>query len=614
MSKINNTNSYDNDGKSSKLIIISKSRLSSAKDNSNFMTIYEGDKKITCDIGKENIQKKKLKKVFSTLKEALLKYSSSTGKLDISIKKMNNIPKRNKLNISINNEIKYNNQNKHNLNTIETCNELITYGNNKEIKIEKNIRSNYNNKIKKKDIIEDNFKNKSKNDNREEEKENDNEGEDSFDFNLEELKIINIEKLNNNKNISQQKNTNLLTQNYFKNIKYKNKLIEENYHIYKSEEIKKNSKESDKAVKSISELKSRNEQLIKILDSERSSNKQYLNLNFQNKKNDNIDKNNLKTEERQLVQNDEENKKDSPLNSQSDDKNSIENKIFKFDKKTVESENYFNCSICEYSYLESAMFIPDCNVHYLCKKCTKNYYEELIDDGFKELFCPFLQCKKGVNLNKLKSFISQNHFSRFQSYKTYLKNSEENKLIYSRLKTNINKENVEFYSRKHVIDINTNKNFYNYKGSKDSFCPFCNEETLFKLTNNHFYKCLNCLSKVCKYCFKEFNSKHIDYNYPGRCKVYFRCDDLNDNKQNKFCLFLKQLLFVIVIYYLTFAGLFLLFRNKFFIFFDVSKKNLFPFKYILCYFFSILIFIIAIPFIVIIYPYFPSIITLFDYK
>ena len=102
MSKINNTNSYDNDGKSSKLIIISKSRLSSAKDNSNFMTIYEGDKKITCDIGKENIQKKKLKKVFSTLKEALLKYSSSTGKLDISIKKMNNIPKRNKLNISIN--------------------------------------------------------------------------------------------------------------------------------------------------------------------------------------------------------------------------------------------------------------------------------------------------------------------------------------------------------------------------------------------------------------------------------------------------------------------------------------------------------------------------------
>ena len=215
MSKINNTNSYDNDGKSSKLIIISKSRLSSAKDNSNFMTIYEGDKKITCDIGKENIQKKKLKKVFSTLKEALLKYSSSTGKLDISIKKMNNIPKRNKLNISINNEIKYNNQNKQNLNTIETCNELITYGNNREIKIEKNIRSNYNNKIKKKDIIEDNFNNKSKNDNREEEKENDNEEEDSFDFNLEGLKIINIEKLNNNKNISQQKNTNLLTQNYF---------------------------------------------------------------------------------------------------------------------------------------------------------------------------------------------------------------------------------------------------------------------------------------------------------------------------------------------------------------------------------------------------------------
>ena len=202
MSKINNTNSYDNDGKSSKLIIISKSRLSSAKDNSNFMTIYEGDKKITCDIGKENIQKKKLKKVFSTLKEALLKYSSSTGKLDISIQKLNKIPKRNKLSFSKNNGIENNHQNKGLLNTIETCNELINNENNKEIKIiDKNKRGNFSKEIKKRELLESNYNNKSESNNRE---------EDSLDFNLEGLKIINIEKLNNNKNINHQNNINLL--------------------------------------------------------------------------------------------------------------------------------------------------------------------------------------------------------------------------------------------------------------------------------------------------------------------------------------------------------------------------------------------------------------------
>ena len=252
MSKINETNSYNNDGKSSKLIIISKSRLSSAKDNPNFITFYDRDNKITCDIGKEKIQKKKLKEVFSTLKEKLLKYSSSTGKLDISIQKLNKIPKRNKLSFSKNNGIENNHQNKGLLNTIETCNELINNENNKEIKIiDKNKRGNFSKEIKKRELVESNYNNKSESNNRE---------EDSLDFNLEGLKIINIEKLNNNKNIKQNKN-----------------LLEDYYHIYKSEEIQRNSKQSDKAVKSINEIKSNNNIMIKVLDSERSENKKHIN-------------------------------------------------------------------------------------------------------------------------------------------------------------------------------------------------------------------------------------------------------------------------------------------------------------------------------------------------
>ena len=57
------------------------------------------------------------------------------------------------------------------------------------------------------------------------------------------------------------------------------------------------------------------------------------------------------------------------------------------------------------------MFKPECNVHYLCKRCTKNYYEDLIDDGVKELLCPFMKCKKGIDLNKLKTFISEKHYN-----------------------------------------------------------------------------------------------------------------------------------------------------------------------------------------------------------
>ena len=79
---------------------------------------------------------------------------------------------------------------------------------------------------------------------------------------------------------------------------------------------------------------------------------------------------------------------------------------YKSNIQSMKDEDYYNCRICEYSYIESAMFLPECNIHYLCKRCTKNYYEEIIDEGNKELFCPFLQCKKGVNIEKLKTFIS----------------------------------------------------------------------------------------------------------------------------------------------------------------------------------------------------------------
>ena len=220
--------------------------------------------------------------------------------------------------------------------------------------------------------------------------------------------------------------------------------------------------------------------------------------------------------------------------------------------------------------------------------------------------------KKEINLDKLRHFISVKHYNRLNINIRDSYNSAENKLIFSRLKTDYNKENVELYSKRHVIDINTNKDLYNYRGEEKGFCPFCSEQALFTQTNNIFYKCLNCLTKICKYCFKEYNNRHLDSNYPGRCKIFYRNKVITLIKQGGFVKFFLELFFVIALYYLTFVGIFLLLRDYFYSFFNISKKKNFC-KYFFSYCFTIFIFLILFPFIIIIFPYFPSISAMFDY-
>ena len=180
------------------------------------------------------------------------------------------------------------------------------------------------------------------------------------------------------------------------------------------------------------------------------------------------------------------------------------------------------------------------------------------------------------------------------------------------IKSDYKTEDIEHYSKKHVIDINSNRILYNYKGVNEKFCPICNEHSLFTQTNNHFYKCLNCLTKVCKFCFKEYNISHFDMTNPNNCKVFHRFSEINQNKTNKILLFLLELFFVIASYYLTFIGIFLCLRDCFSIVFNI-KKNANCCKYIFCYCFSVVIFILLIPFIIIIFPFFPSISAMLDY-
>ena len=43
--------------------------------------------------------------------------------------------------------------------------------------------------------------------------------------------------------------------------------------------------------------------------------------------------------------------------------------------------------------------------------------------------------------------------------------------------------NAKKYTEKHVLDINSNMNFFMYKKSKDIFCPKCLNPNLFSKTN-----------------------------------------------------------------------------------------------------------------------------------
>ena len=214
------------------------------------------------------------------------------------------------------------------------------------------------------------------------------------------------------------------------------------------------------------------------------------------------------------------------------------------------------CNVCEHSYPLTKLFLAECQIHYLWKRCTKNYYEEIIEDGRNEICCPFLKCRAKINLNEFQKLISPEHYKRLiKTEKENNKNlenkekvidlySEENTnhLAFTKLKTSYNKKKIESYTKKHVIDINTNKNFFNYNKEKEGFFPFCLKESLFTKSNTHYYKFLNCICKICKYCFKEFIDRHMDINNVGHCKVYYRLDGNLDEK-SIFTIFLLQFFF-----------------------------------------------------------------------
>ena len=76
MSKINES-PKNKEEKSSKLIIISKDRIESAKNRVNFMTLKEGELELTVRLGDDSLNKNEINKAVKNIKDQILKNSSS---------------------------------------------------------------------------------------------------------------------------------------------------------------------------------------------------------------------------------------------------------------------------------------------------------------------------------------------------------------------------------------------------------------------------------------------------------------------------------------------------------------------------------------------------------
>ena len=279
-------------------------------------------------------------------------------------------------------------------------------------------------------------------------------------------------------------------------------------------------------------------------------------------------------------------------------------------KKTKVQKNI--CSICEITYISFAFYVAECNRHFLCKKCAKSFFEEKIETGAKELFCPFLLCGRKFSNNQAKKFLSKKH------YEILIEEEKNNNLNSLKLIKNNNYKEMKNYSENHVLDINNNKKFYNFNKNKNIFCSKCNNETLFCREKQLFMRCLYCGFAQCKHCFKEYTHDHLDMNSKNYCRIYYRDSELDERSTSKIIKFLIQLFLVFAIFFLSIISLWKVPKDFFTnCFFKLNENNnncfLFCVKIIFIYFFTFVIFMICLPINILMFPWFPSFLALFDY-
>ena len=387
-------------------------------------------------------------------------------------------------------------------------------------------------------------------------------------------------------------NSNLNVNNFFQNNKTKNSLVMIN--STKTKEFEDNKNDIN-----IYNLKN-------ILN-----NNNLNNINYMSRNNDRqliLKKNSeIYNQSTNFFQKAEQNISDSKFGININNNNNLNRKINFKNNKNI-------CSICGVKYNTYLFFVAECNLHFLCKKCAKSFYEERIEMGAKELFCPFIFCRKKFSKGEAKKFLSKRH------YEILIEEEKNNNLNTLKLINNNNNiKEMKNYSENHVLDINNNKIFYNFNKNKNIFCSKCNNQSLFCREKQLFMRCLFCNFEQCKYCFKEYTHDHFDMNSNNYCRIYYRDSEMDKPPKSCINIFIKQLLLVFASFFLTIISIWKLSKQMFMNYlFKLNEKNnnciVFYLKMIFIYILTLIIFAILFPVNIIMFPWFPSFLALFDYS
>lgn len=294
--------------------------------------------------------------------------------------------------------------------------------------------------------------------------------------------------------------------------------------------------------------------------------------------------------------------------SYSNEIKSDENKSKLNNNNVKKKEEYNTCFLCERTYLKILLYSSKCKTHFFCRDCLNLYFKGLINKKIFNVECPVFTCNHEFNLDVLKNIIDLKSYKEISNITPNNKNKKEK--ITNEAKK---KKHIEF-STKSIFTINSSDEFLEVLKNKKYFCPKCHMNVAFYKTNSHFYKCLKCNYKICKYCFKEYTSTHLISNEIDYCKVYGRF--FNQPKNNNFKLFFKHILFVFAMFIICLFSSFFLplsyFKNKFDIYNDKKNNKNICFKLFSSYLLSIILMIILLPFIFILFPYFPYFVAVFD--
>ena len=275
-----------------------------------------------------------------------------------------------------------------------------------------------------------------------------------------------------------------------------------------------------------------------------------------------------------------------------------------------QNQKYEECLFCEKLFIDSEFFENFKCKHFFCKECGQSFYRNLINQGQNKNYkCPIFSCKNYFSNQFIKSLtavkfheLKKVDYKRHNNKKNNTNKSGSIRRIPSLIALDSKSlfiQNEEFL-KENIIDINNTNNFHKYIKKFTYECPLCKEFSLYGKIKGSYFKCLNCLKKVCKYCRKEYNISHFDKSNKDYCRVFYRIQKAN--KENC-CFFILKYLFLTISAFLFIMTYFIVKLKYSFRIKNISKRILF----------IILFFILSIiftPLSLLLIPYFPIIISI----